>query len=88
MLSFSDHLTEQKELETISKPLKELGYSKPYKGAHGHVSYISTDDPNEMVLIDVPGKEWHYLTRVNSSAPFVVRKIDKIGDDSLVKYLS
>jgi hypothetical protein len=88
MYRFNDYIKEETENSEFHEMMKDLGYSKPYRGAHGNVSYINTNEPDEMVLIDYPGKEWHFMSRINSAAPYVVRKIDSTQNDSLKKYLS
>jgi hypothetical protein len=61
--------------------MKKFGYSGPQQGTHGHTTFTKENDPADQMLVDVPGGEWHHMTKG------VVNHIGKMDDDSLEQYL-
>lgn len=75
-------LSEQKDPDDMDTRLADHGYEIPQQGTGGHITYTSRNNSEEQMLIDVPGGEWHHMTKG------VVNKIGKMNDGSLEDYLS
>jgi hypothetical protein len=82
MLSFNDYITEQRESKQLDDKMSSLGYGRPKVGTEGHITFTNREDPNDQFLVDVPGKEWHHMTKG------VVDQKGSMTDDSLDKYVS
>ena len=81
--SVSDLLVEtsQRESSQVDGRMKKHGYGNPQPGAGGHVTFTRQSHPNDQMLVDVPGNEWHHMIKG------VINQIGDLKDDSLETYL-
>jgi hypothetical protein len=69
------------DFDTLSVRLASHGYRDHVQGTGGHVTFTRDGRPEDQMLIDVPGKEWHHMVSG------VVNKIGSTHDLSLEQYL-
>ena len=71
----------ERESKAVDERMKSHGYGNPQPGADGHITFTKETDDNDQMLIDVPGGEWHHMTKG------VINKVGQLDDDSLETYL-
>lgn len=79
MIKFNKFLKESEEADIL---LRSRGYINKFIGTDRHITYTNTINKKYQILLDIGGNEWHY--EVNGS----VKKVGKLSDDSLKKFLS
>ena len=72
----------KRESKEVDDRLKKRGYGNPQPGAEGHITFTKQTDDDDQILIDVPGGEWHHMTKG------VINKIGPMDNDSLETYLA
>jgi hypothetical protein len=82
MLSYNEYITEQTSRKVLDTMMANHGYGRPAVGADGHITYTNKEDSNDQMLIDVPGGEWHSMTKGK------VSQKGSLKDGSLEKYLT
>ena len=75
-------LNETRESKDVDTRMKKHGYGNPQPGVEGHITFTKTTNSSDQMLLDIPGGEWHHMTKG------VINKIGQMDDDSLEKYLS
>ena len=71
-----------RESKGVDDRMKAHGYGDPQPGADGHITFTSKTNPADQMLIDVPGGEWHHMTKG------VINKVGDLTGDSLESYFS
>lgn len=74
-------LVEETKKSVIDDRMKQHGYGDPQPGADGHITFTNTKDANDQMLIDIPGGEWHHMTKG------VINKVGDLDNSSLEDYL-
>lgn len=83
VISATEMLIEDTERESsaVDSRMKKHGYGSPQPGAEGHITFTNVKNELDQILIDVPGGEWHHMTKG------VINKIGGLKDESLEQYL-
>lgn len=71
-----------RESKDVDARMKKHGYGNPQPGVEGHITFTKTTNVSDQILLDIPGGEWHHMTKG------VINKIGQMDDDSLEAYLS
>lgn len=83
-LLFEEAEEESKKRESpeVDAQMQKHGYGSPQPGDDGHITFTNKKDEFNQILIDVPGGEWHHMTKG------VIIKVGELKDDSLEQYLN
>jgi len=82
MLSFNQFLVEENSRKVLDILMSNYGYGRPAVGADGHITYTSKEDSTDQYLMDLPGKEWHHMSKGKVTIK------GSLEDNSLEKHLS
>lgn len=73
---------EKRESKSVDAIMASHGYGAPQRGAKGHITFTKEKNPDDQMLVDVPGGEWHHMTKG------VINKIGHLNDGSLDEYFA
>jgi hypothetical protein len=82
LIEEAEEESKKHESPEVDAILKNHGYSSPQPGDDGHTTFTNKKDEFNQILIDVPGGEWHHMTKG------VITKVGELKGDSLEQYLN